>query len=120
MLFKTDENLPIELAELLSSLGHDAKTVNDEHLQGASDPLLMTRCDAERRILVTLDVDFSDIRTYPPDEHEGIIVLRVGNQSRTHVIKVFSRVLKLLEAERIKGRLWVLEENMVRIRGEES
>ena len=70
-------------------------------------------------MLVTLDVDFSDIRAYPPKDHEGIIVLRVGNQSKPHVLGVFGRVLPLLEKERIQGRLWVVEENMVRIRGGE-
>jgi len=30
MLFKIDENLPIEFARLLLDAGHDAKTVNDQ------------------------------------------------------------------------------------------
>jgi len=38
MQFKIDENLPIEIAELLINAGHDAKTVNDQQLQGTKDP----------------------------------------------------------------------------------
>jgi predicted nuclease of predicted toxin-antitoxin system len=83
MLFKVDENLPIEIAELLSDLGHDAKTIKNQNLQGVNGRVLLERCDKEKRILVTLDIDFSDIRTYPPQDHEGIILLRVGNQSKT-------------------------------------
>ncbi len=30
MLFKIDENVPLELSQLLSDLGHDSKTVIDE------------------------------------------------------------------------------------------
>jgi predicted nuclease of predicted toxin-antitoxin system len=80
----------------------------------------METCDREKRILVTLDIDFSDIRAYPPKDHEGIIVLRVGNQSKPHILEVFGRILPLLEREHIQGRLWVVEESMVRIRGEEG
>jgi len=120
MLFKVDENLPVELAELLSYLGHDAKTVNDERLQGVDDRVLLERCDNEKRTLVTLDIDFSDIRAYPPRDHEGIILLRVGNQSKGHVLEVFKRMLPLIAQEPIIGRLWVVEENRVRIRGEDE
>ena len=120
MLFKVDENLPIELAELLSDLGHDTKTVNDQHLQGVSDRVLLERCDKEKRTLVTLDIDFSDIRTYPPQDHEGIILLRVGSQSKKNVLAVFNRILPLIAQEPIKGRLWIVEENTVRIRGEKE
>ncbi|HWR72473.1 MAG TPA: DUF5615 family PIN-like protein [Nitrospirota bacterium] len=35
MLFKIDENLPVEIAELLVQAGHDAKTVNDQEVFGA-------------------------------------------------------------------------------------
>jgi len=47
MLFKVDENLPVEIAELLSDLGHDAKTINDQRLQGVNDRVLLERCDKE-------------------------------------------------------------------------
>ena len=120
MLFKVDENLPVELAQLLSELGHDTKTVKDERLQGANDRSLIERCDKEKRALITLDTDFSDIRAYPPRDHEGIIVLRIGNQSKTHVLRVFRRILPLIAQEPIGGRLWIVEENVVRIRGEEK
>ena len=74
MRFKVDENLPIDLADLLTGLGHDGKTVNDELLQGVSDPRLIEHAlSGKAVILATLDVDFSDIRAYPPKDHEGII-----------------------------------------------
>ncbi|MDG6027662.1 MAG: hypothetical protein E3K40_13335 [Candidatus Brocadia sp.] len=33
MHFKTDENLPIEIAEILNKAGHDAKTVHNQQLR---------------------------------------------------------------------------------------
>ena len=119
VFFKIDENLPVELAELLSGLGHDTKTVHEQRLGGATDQVLLQRCDNEKRTLVTLDIDFADIRTYRPQDHEGIILLRVVNQSRKHVLEVFRRILPLIDREVIKGRLWVVEGNAVRIRGED-
>jgi len=41
MHFKIDENLPIEIAKLLISAGYDAKTVNEQQLQGVKDPVLI-------------------------------------------------------------------------------
>jgi predicted nuclease of predicted toxin-antitoxin system len=52
MLFKLDENLPVDLAQFLSDLGHDTKTVKDQRLQGANDRVLLEKCDKEKRILI--------------------------------------------------------------------
>lgn len=82
MQFKIDENMPIEIAEMLTNAGHDAKTVNEQQLQGVKDTVLINVCKNENRALVTLDTDFSDIRAYPPQEYSGIIVLRLGSQAR--------------------------------------
>ena len=37
MKFKIDENLPVDLAEDLHLAGHDADTIPDENLAGATD-----------------------------------------------------------------------------------
>ena len=117
MQFKIDENLPIEIAELLSDAGYDAKTVNDQQLQGAKDPVLINTCSSEGRVLVTLDIDFSNIRAYPPEDYPGIIVMRVGSQAKRNLIKVFQRIIPLIGSEPLTHHLWIVEETRVRIRG---
>jgi predicted nuclease of predicted toxin-antitoxin system len=67
--FKVDENLPVDVVELLSLAGHDAVSVLDQQLGGRPDPLLASVCQHEGRALVTLDLDFADIRTYPPSSY---------------------------------------------------
>lgn len=119
MLFKIDENLPIEIAELLIQAGHDAKTVFDQRLQGSADPALLEVCRQEQRVFITLDLDFSDIRTYPPQENEGIIVLRVANQSKPRIMALIRHIMPLLVREPLTRHLWIVEENKVRIRGNE-
>ena len=77
--FKLDENLPRRIESALRDLGHDVETALSEGLAGASDPDLLAACIAEHRVLVTLDLDFADIRAYPPGSHRGVWVLRPPN-----------------------------------------
>ena len=76
MKFKLDENLPVELAESLGKAGLDAVTVVAQDLGGHPDPDIMPVCRIEGRALITLDVGFADIRSYPPESCPGI--RRVG------------------------------------------
>jgi predicted nuclease of predicted toxin-antitoxin system len=82
MRFKVDENLPHEATDLLLSVGHDAMRVLDQRLGGTPDSDLYAICQQEGRVLMTLDLDFSNIRAYPPGESAGIIVLRPVNQDK--------------------------------------
>ena len=118
MRFKVDENLPVEVAEMLRQAGHDAATVLEQHLGGSDDAQLAALCQLESRILVTLDMDFSDIRTYPPAEYPGLVVLRLRRQDKPHVLDVFMHLVQVLHQEPIEGHLWIVEENRIRIRGE--
>jgi predicted nuclease of predicted toxin-antitoxin system len=79
--FKVDENLPREAQALLLSAGHEAETVHEEHFAGHPDATVFDVCLTEDRVLITLDLDFSDIRQYPPASHRGIWVLRPETQS---------------------------------------
>jgi predicted nuclease of predicted toxin-antitoxin system len=117
MLLKIDENLHDDVAVLLAAAGHDAHTVHAEGLRGSGDPALAEHCRVEGRALVTLDLDFADIRAYPPADYAGFVVLRVGDQSRRHILNVMAQVVALLQRQSVKGRLWIVSEAGVRIRG---
>ena len=99
MKFKIDENLPSELAELLVSAGHEADTVFDEGLAGESDDRILTACQKEKRVLVSLDLDFSNVRAYPPREYDGLVVLRLYRQDKPYVLDTFLKILDLFEQE---------------------
>jgi predicted nuclease of predicted toxin-antitoxin system len=116
MRFKVDENLHDDVAALFASAGHDAHTVHDERLGGSADGALAQHCRNDSRALVTLDLDFANIRNYPPANYPGLIVLRVGNQSRAHILNVLSPVPALLQTKPLQGRLWIVSESGVRIR----
>ena len=75
MTSKFDENLPSDLEALLRADGHDAHSVLDQELRGAADPAIAKVCQDEQRIRVTLDLDFSNIKAYPPQDYYGIIIL---------------------------------------------
>jgi predicted nuclease of predicted toxin-antitoxin system len=114
--FKLDENLPVEAADMLRSDGHDAQTVHDEHLHGVDDANIAAVCIAEARTIVTLDLDFSDIRAYPPADYSGIVVLRLVRQDRSHVVDALRRIAPMFQSEPLVGRLWIVTEDRVRIR----
>lgn len=113
---KVDENLPIEVAEALSSAGHDALTIHDQEMVGHSDPQVAAVCQTERRALLTLDLDFSDIRTYPPADYHGIVVLRPRTQAKPAVLNLIAQLIPLLDTEPLEGSLWILQETGLRIR----
>ncbi len=116
MRFKIDENLPPEVADLLRQHGHDALTVWDQGLRGKPDSELAGVLRLERRSFVTLDLGFADIRSYPPNEYSGLIVLRLSKQDRTHVLRTLPHVVSLFASEPVEGRLWIVDEESVRIR----
>ena len=117
MRAKLDENLPVEAAELLRTAGWECDSVYDEGLAGADDPGVAAACQAGARVLFTLDLDFADIRAYPPSEYVGIVVLRPTEPSRRQVLQLVSRVLPVLSAEWMEHRLWIVEPARVRVRG---
>lgn len=111
-----DQNLPVEVAQLLRSAGYPATTVQDEGLAGAEDEILAERVRIEGRVLITLDLDFGDLRAYPPHDFHGIIVLRCKLQNKSAVLSLVERVIRLLIAENPDGKLWVIEADRARIR----
>lgn len=116
MKFKVDENLPGEAAEALRQVGHDASTVGEQGLSGGHDAVLVGVCRQEGRALLTLDLNFADIRLYPPQNYAGLVVLRLRRQDKPYVLQVVDRLIPMFDEEVLEQRLWIVEDNRVRIR----
>lgn len=116
MKFKLDENLPLEAIEIFQSAGFDTASVLGQSLGGQSDARITSICHAENRILVTLDLDFADIRTYPPHDSPGIIILRMVKQTKPGILALLKRLVKTLPTTVCQKQLWIVEKERIRIR----
>jgi predicted nuclease of predicted toxin-antitoxin system len=114
--FKLYENLPDLVRGSSTALAHDVHGVAEEGLGGARDDAVLRACVSEGRVLITLDLDFSDIRAYPPEEHAGLWVLRPAKQTFKTIEALVLAGLRLVSTEPIQGRLWIIDERRVRIR----
>lgn len=113
---KLDENLGRTHVAFLLDRGYEADRVHDQGLSGASDQAVWARVVAESRFLITLDLDFSDVRRYTPGRHPGILLIRPRNKSRSGVLEVLRRVLEEHPLEALRGCLAVADEETTRIR----
>ena len=116
--FKLDENVARDAEALLRDAGHDVHSVFDEHLVGGPDARLLDVCRNEKRILITFDLDFADIRLYSPSSHAGVWVLRPPTHSIENTLASLRGALALLTTEAAERRLWIVEHDRVRIRDE--
>lgn len=116
MRFKVDENLPREASWILGEAGHDAITVMEQGLGGEPDPRIYEICRSERRVLITLDLDFANIEAYPPQQSEGLIVLRLASQDKCTVIRVLNALVPALLEQTLEQRLWIVDETRIRMR----
>lgn len=83
MKLKLDENLPESLVEALSELGHDVDNVRGEALTGYDDNDVWRAAQQAERVLITQDMDFSDIRQFAPGTHCGLILVRLRSPGRS-------------------------------------
>jgi len=120
MRIKLDENLPEALADLLRLAKHDVATAHEENLSGAKDPIVTAAVKREARLFMTFDLEFADVRKYPPGSHSGIVVFRLQDQ-RWRVLEMPAR--RLVESgllERLHGGLAVVDETRIRTRAPRS
>ena len=96
MRIKLDENLPLRLASVLQSFGHDVHTARQEALSGHPDAEIWEAAQNESRFLITQDMDFSDVRKFAPGSHCGILLVRLRSPSREALIE---RVMTVFQTE---------------------
>lgn len=116
MKIKLDENVSASLATVFENHGASVDTVVSEGLQGCSDDVVFEKTQSENRLLVTCDLDFADIRRFPPSKSNGIVVLRLSNRSSRSVISRISSLLESISLHELDASITIVSDNRVRRR----
>jgi predicted nuclease of predicted toxin-antitoxin system len=118
MRFLIDANLPRSIVALVAGLGHEVEFARDTGLAAAPDADVVERAKARRAALVTRDMDFADVRRYPPDQYAGLVVLRVPDGLKSaEIVQVLERFLREPRfVSQLSGRLAIVEVDRVRFR----
>ena len=105
------------MAELLCSAGHDAVHVRTYGMQGASDPVILSRAQTEERIVVSADSDFAAILAAQEAERPSFILFREPNLiTARDYVDVLLPVLAMLEPELAAGCVAVFRRGFLRVR----
>jgi predicted nuclease of predicted toxin-antitoxin system len=116
MNFFADECVYKVTVDLLRSWGHDVLTAQEEGLSGKPDEDILAYAVAHERVLITIDMDFSNIRHYAPESHRGIIVAKIRPRNVDAVHKVLQYLLNSIEPDRLSASLVIVDQSKYRIR----
>lgn len=115
MNIKLDENIPATLKNILSQQGHQVKTTPDQKLEGYDDGTIWEIVQEEDRFFITQDLDFSDIRNYPPGSHSGLLLLRFRFPGREAMKTRVESAFSTENVEEWKGKFVVMTETKTRV-----
>lgn len=116
MKIKLDENIPHRLSPVLTSLGHDVRTVVDQRLTGRPDDVIWRAVAGEARLLVTQDVEFGRLASGERSRDAGVLLLRLRAPGRSALLR---RVRSLFETENVsrwRGCVIVATDRKIRLR----
>jgi len=109
--FILDENVPRSIYKYLKSRGFDVDYVSG----GIKNSEVARLAKESNAVLITRDWDFSNTTLYPPEEHHGIIILRIHPPLPEDLKNTLENVLKRikkLEAKTIiayKDKIQIIE-----------
>lgn len=111
---KIDEDLPADLAELLTRAGHDATTVFRQGMTGSSDEVVWNVVQREGRCLFTADKGFS-ARAVTSPSHCGLVLFRLPHESRKGYIGLLEKLLQTNSLDALEAATVVVSPEAVRV-----
>ena len=77
--FFADHCVSNSVIQYLRDAGHEVLRLKDHMPTDSPDSVVISKAYELDAILVSLNGDFADIVTYPPEQYKGIIALQVRN-----------------------------------------
>jgi len=113
-----DQNIPRIIASWLRTLRpawvvHHTSEVG---LSGQSDQQVFTWAQENRALIISFDEDFADGRSFPAQEHHGIVRLRVWPTTIQETEQALERLLREVSDDELSGSLVIVDRSRIRVR----
>lgn len=116
MRFLADMGVPASVVLELRRMGHDAVHLREQDLQRLPDKEVFQKTAAENRILLTFDLDFSEIVALSGNQRVGVVLFRLRNTRADHVMERLEKVLGESSDALEQGAVATVEEHRHRVR----
>jgi predicted nuclease of predicted toxin-antitoxin system len=116
MRFLCDMGVSRKVSRWLVSEGHESSHLGDEGLARLPNGQIFEKAIAEKRIVLTFDLDFGEIAALAGDRLASVVVFRLKNTRADHVIERLRAALPIAADALAKGAIVTVEEARVPIR----
>lgn len=116
MHFLADMGVSWRVVEWLRDNGHDAAHLQEQQLHRLPDGGIFVKAADERRIILTWDLDFTEIVALSGAHIVSAVVFRLMNTRSENVIRRLARVLAESARDLEEGAIISVEESRHRVR----
>jgi predicted nuclease of predicted toxin-antitoxin system len=116
MWFVTDMGVSWRVVEWLRANGHEAIHLQEEHLQRLPNGGIFIKAAEEQRVILTWDLDFTEIVALSATRLVSAIVFRLLNTRSENVIRRLARVLSDSTQDLEDGAIISVEDSRHRVR----
>ena len=117
--FLADQCVPNHIIRTLQDMGFQVLRLREHIAPDSPDHVVISEAQMLDAVLVTLNGDFADIVTYPPERYKGIIALQVRNHPEI-VPQIAERLRSYISEHSVMsdfaGRLLLVEPHRIRVR----
>jgi predicted nuclease of predicted toxin-antitoxin system len=111
-----DMGLAPRTADFLRQLGHDASHLRERGLEKLADQEIVRLAEAERRVVVTFDLDFARIVALQRLARPSIVLFRLERFTTDELNSHLARLLTTYESHLTAGAILVVDSHRLRIR----
>lgn len=116
MKILTDVGISMTTVHALRQQGHDVVHLREEGLQRLPDPEILEKARAEKRIVLTFDLDFADLLALGVSDSPSVVIFRLRDETPASVNPRLIEVINARGKELERGALIVVEDSRYRMR----
>jgi len=116
MKILADMHISPHTVTFLQALGHDTIRISDILPSNSSDRMIVETARKEQRVVLTQDLDFSEIISLSGESTPSLISLRLSTSRIEFVNSRLEKVLPQVSGHVAKGSIIVVEDGRIRVR----